>query len=89
MEVAVNFTTALDELLLGTMTMVGGSEEPVGKIMPFLDCSGRMIDAGVDPQSLARTENLLGLILFLLLCLFIFWDCLRAKPDADAPEIHM
>ena len=47
-----------------------------------------MIDAGVDPQSLALTENWLGLILFLLLCLFIFWDCLRAKPDADAPEIH-
>ena len=89
MEVLVNFTTALDELFLGTKTMVGGAEELVGKIMPFLDCSGRMIDAGVDPQSLARTENWLGLILFVALCLFVFWDCLRAKPDADAPEIHM
>jgi hypothetical protein len=59
-EVPVNFTTALDELCLGTMTMVGGVEELIGKIMPFLDCRGYKIDAGLDSQSLARTENWQG-----------------------------
>ncbi len=87
MEVMVNFTTALDELLLGTKTMVGGAEELVGKIMPFLDMSGRMIDGGVNPESLARVENWLGLILFLALCVFVLWDCCRAKPDEAAPTL--
>ena len=77
MEVLVNFTTALDDLLLGS------------KIMPFLDISGRMRDGGVDPEGLARTENWLGLVLFLALCVFVYFDCLRAKPSADDVEIHM
>ncbi|UCE58294.1 MAG: OPT/YSL family transporter [Phycisphaerales bacterium] len=64
-------------------------ESVVGKIMPALDFSGGFIDGGTDPIWLARFENFLGLIMFLALCLFVFWDCLRAKPDADAPEIHM
>ncbi len=89
MEVLVNFTTALDELLLGTKQMVGTTETLVGKIMPFMDMSGRMIDAGVNPESLTRVENWLGLILFLGLCVFVFWDCCRAKPSGDDPEIHM
>ncbi|MGB2984619.1 MAG: hypothetical protein WBE26_01940 [Phycisphaerae bacterium] len=81
MEVLVNFTAALDDLLLGVEKLVGGVEETVGKIMPWFDMSGRMVDAGVNPESLARVENWLGLALFLALCLFVFWDCLRAKPD--------
>jgi hypothetical protein len=81
MEVLVNLTTALDERVLGTKVLVGAKEELVGKIMPFLDCSGRMIDAGVDPASLARTENFVGLILFLALCVFVYFDCRRAKPE--------
>ncbi len=89
MEVLVNFTTAIDELALGTKMLVGTTERLVGKIMPFLDCSGRMLDGGVNPESLARIQNWAGLILFLLLCGFVYWDCLRAKVDEDAPEIHM
>ena len=88
MEVLVNFTTSLDQLLLGVKTMVGTSEELVGKIMPFLDCSGRMIDAGVNPQSLARVENWLGLLLFLGLCVFVYLDCRRAKPELGVGELQ-
>lgn len=88
MEVLVNFTTALDELLLGTRQMVGTTETLVGKIMPFLDMSGRMIDAGVNPESLARVENWLGLILFLGLCVFVFWDCCRAKPEETLSDLE-
>jgi putative OPT family oligopeptide transporter len=89
MEVLVNFTTALDERLLGTKVLVGAKEELVGKIMPFLDCSRRMIDAGVDPQGLARTENLIGLVLFLALCVFVYFDCRRAKPElGEGGELH-
>ncbi len=81
MEVLVNFTAALDDLFLGVKTWVGSGEEIVGKIMPFLDCSGWMIDSGVDPEALARTENWLGLVLFLALCVFVYFDCRRAKPE--------
>ena len=89
MEVLVNFTAALDELLLGVKTMVGGSEELVGVIMPFLDLGGRMVDGGANPESLARTQNWLGAILFLGLCVFVYFDCRRAKADEAGPEIHM
>ncbi len=84
MEVLVNFTAAIDELWLGTKTMVGTAEIDVGVIMPFIDMAGRMIDAGVDPEKLARVENIVGLIMFLALCAFLFWDCCRAKPNDSA-----
>ena len=81
MEVLVNFTTAIDELALGAKTVVNGAETVVGKIMPYMDVSGRMIDAGVDPAGLARTQNWLGAALFLALCVFVYFDCRRAKPE--------
>ena len=84
MEVLVNFTTALDELGLGVKTMVGTTEKLVGKIMPFLDISGRMVDGGTDPVFLARAQNWLGLILFLALCVFVYFDCRRAKAELAA-----
>jgi hypothetical protein len=80
-EVLVNFTTAIDELSLGVKTLVNGTEKMVGKIMPFLDVSGRLVDAGIDPGDLARYQNWLGLILFLALCVFVYFDCRRAKPE--------
>jgi len=90
MEVLVNFTGALDELLLGAKTWVGGAEEMVGKIMPFLDCSGRLVDGGTNPESLAKLGNWLGLIFFLALCVFVYFDCRRTTAEEDAgPEIHM
>jgi hypothetical protein len=89
MEVLVSFTGAIDERWLGIKTLVGAEEQLVGKIMPFLDCSGRVIDGGVNPESLARTQNWLGLILFIGLCVFMYFDCRRAKPSEDEVEIHM
>lgn len=90
MEVLVNFTGALDELFLGVKTWVGGQEEIVGKIMPYLDVSGRLVDSGTDPAALARFGNWLGLIMFLSLCVFVYFDCRRTKAEEDAgPEIHM
>jgi putative OPT family oligopeptide transporter len=75
MEVLVNFTGALDDLLWGT------------KVMPFIDLGGRMLDSGVNPQALVRTENWLGLVLFLLLCIFVYVDCRRAKPELAVGEL--
>lgn len=72
MEVLVNFTKIVDEYGLGN------------KFMPFIDFSGRMMDGGADPESLARTQNWLGLILFLGLCLFVYLDCRRAKAELAA-----
>jgi len=89
MEVLVSFTGAVDELALGVkQTLADGTELIVGKIMPFLDMSGRMIDRGVNPESLARIENWLGLVLFLALCVFVFWDCCRAKPDETLADLE-
>ncbi|MEW6250664.1 MAG: OPT/YSL family transporter [Planctomycetota bacterium] len=77
MEVLVSFTSALDDLVWKKT------------VMPFLDVSGRMIDAGADPESLARTQNWVGAVLFLLLCLFVYLDCRRAKPElAAGAELH-
>ena len=77
MEVLVNFTGALDDLVFGKT------------IMPLLDMSGRMLDGGMDPEGLARTQNWLGLILFLALCVFVYFDCRRAKPElAEGGELH-
>ncbi|MCK4342292.1 MAG: OPT/YSL family transporter, partial [Phycisphaerae bacterium] len=89
MEVLVNFTTALDERLLGVWTMVGEAKVEVGKIMPFFDMSGRMIDGGMDPVALARTQNWIGALLFLALCVFVYFDCRRAKVElAEGGELH-
>ena len=85
MEVLVNLTGAFDQQFWGVVTEFG----KIGKIMPFLDVSGRMLDGGTDPASLARTQNWLGLILFMVLCALVYWDCVRAKVDKDVPEIHM
>jgi len=89
MEVLVSFTGAVDKLLPWKMLrpLADGGEQFVGKIIPFLDCSGRMIDAGVDPQGLARTENWVGLLLFLALCVFVYFDCRRAKPELGEGEL--
>ncbi|MFH1747801.1 MAG: OPT/YSL family transporter [Planctomycetota bacterium] len=81
MEVLVKLTGALDTQYLGVKTLIGEGEKIVGKIMPFLDMSARMIDAGVDPAFLARTQNWLGAVLFLALCIFVYFDCRRAKPE--------
>jgi hypothetical protein len=55
--------------------------------MPFIDLGGRMLDSGVNPQALVRTENWLGLVLFLLLCIFVYVDCRRAKPELAVGEL--
>ena len=55
----------------------------------FIILIGPCLPIGVNPEALARTENWLGLLLFLALCVFVYFDCRRAKPDAEAPEIHM
>ena len=85
MEVLVNLTGAFDQQFWGVVGEFG----KIGKIMPFLDMSGRMLDSGTNPASLARVQNWLGLVLFMVLCGLVYWDCLRAKVDKDVPEIHM
>ncbi len=45
-----------------------------------------MINGGSDPAELGRTFNWFGLIAFLALCAFIFWDSRRAK-EGDGPSI--
>ncbi|MEE9473228.1 MAG: OPT/YSL family transporter [Acidimicrobiia bacterium] len=96
MEVLVSLTGAVDQLASwkvqkpiqriteGVAEIADGTQPFIGKIMPFLDISGRMIDGGVSPDTLARVQNWLALLVFLALCTFVFWDCCRAKPDESA-----
>jgi len=86
-EVLVNLGGALDQQFFGVKTLVGGAERVVGKIMPFLDVSGHLIDRGTNPVALSRFENWAGLILFLALCIFVYFDCRRAKPELGESEI--
>lgn len=89
MEVLVSFTGAVDKLLpwKTLRPVTTGEEQYVGKIIPFFDISGRLIDAGVDPEGLVRTENLIGLLLFLALCVFVYFDCRRARPELGVGEL--
>ncbi len=96
MEVLVSLTGAVDQLASwkvqkpiqriteGVAEIADGTQPFIGKIMPFLDISGRMIDGGINPDTLARVQNWLALLVFLALCTFVFWDCCRAKPDESA-----
>ncbi|MCK4660062.1 MAG: OPT/YSL family transporter [Phycisphaerae bacterium] len=87
-EVGVNFLAILDEKIWGVARMVGVEEKIVGKIMPWLDVSGRLTDGGTNPELLARFGNWFGLIAFLLLCVFVYWDCRRVKlPKGDTPAL--
>jgi putative OPT family oligopeptide transporter len=53
------------------------------KVMAALDMSRRLAE-GRSPEDLTRTINLLGLLMFLGLCLFAYVDCRRAKPSGPA-----
>jgi len=72
MEVLLNFLAIVDERLF----------EPQGKIMPFLEIPSRLIDANRDPAGLVRFGNWFGLIAFLLLCIWAYWDSCRARPES-------
>ncbi|GAB4371646.1 MAG: oligopeptide transporter, OPT family [Acidobacteriota bacterium] len=77
MEVLINFVGAIDDQVLGW------------GILPAIDISRHLIDAGVDAAGLARVENWLGLLFFLGLCAFVYWDCRRASKElAEGGELH-
>ena len=77
MEVLISFLGAIDDMWFGKV------------VMPAIDVSKRMLDGGVDPAGLARTQNWLGLLLFLGLCVFVYFDCRRAKAElAEGGELQ-
>jgi putative OPT family oligopeptide transporter len=78
MEVTLNFLGILDEKLFPA----SAPDAPAGSIMPFLDMASRLISGGTDPEALARFGNWFGLVAFLLLCAWAYWDSCRAKPES-------
>ena len=58
-------------------------------ILDLVDIQSRLINGGSRPERVGQMFNWLGLVAFLLLCAFMFWDSRRATVDEDAPEIHM
>jgi len=57
--------------------------------LAFVDIQSRLINSGRGPEDMGRLFNWLGLVAFLGLCAFMFWDSHRATVEAGAPEIHM
>lgn len=55
------------------------------RIMNWLDFTQSRVDAGTSPDAVARAHNWLGLAAFVVLCLFVCWDCRRARPDRSGP----
>lgn len=51
------------------------------RFLETINLSQRAIAGGADPAAHAQLTNWLGLVAFLLLCLFVYWDCRRAKPE--------
>jgi putative OPT family oligopeptide transporter len=51
------------------------------RLMETINFSQRAITGGADPAAHARLTNWLGLVAFLILCLFVYWDCRRTKPE--------
>ena len=51
------------------------------KLLADIDINNRFIAAGADPAQVMRTHNWIGLAAFLALCLFVYWNCRRAKPE--------
>ncbi len=54
-----------------------------------LNMGQRIVASGTDPIAWAQANNWFGLTAFLLLCLYVYWDCCRAKVEEGAPEIRM
>jgi OPT family oligopeptide transporter len=52
-----------------------------------LDMPARWIDAGKDKEEVLRFGNWLGPIMFLALCLFVFFNARRAKPTGEFREV--
>jgi uncharacterized oligopeptide transporter (OPT) family protein len=76
MEVLLNMTGALDDMFFNE------------RIMKFLDISRRMVEGAADGgESLARTQNWVGLVAFLGLCLLVYLDCRRAKASEAGPDL--
>ncbi len=71
---------AIIEVLIVALTVFDETYNQ-SRIMPWLDFGPRRIAAGVSPELVAQTTNWLGAAAFVLLCLFVYWDCRRAKPE--------
>ncbi len=88
-DVLIGFIKLIDQWAFGKEVLVSGKTEVVGVVMPFIDLSRRFVENGVDPEWLARFSNWLGLVMFMGLCAYMFWDCCKARADDTGPDINM
>ncbi|MCO6438919.1 MAG: OPT/YSL family transporter [Phycisphaerae bacterium] len=79
--------------IIGVLLNGLGSWSFTEDFIKSLDIFSAMVRDTANPEAkaaeLGRMFNWFGLLAFGLLCLFIFWDARRAKPEEGAPEIHM
>jgi putative OPT family oligopeptide transporter len=71
---------AIIEVLIVALTVLDEMYNH-GHIMRWLDFGQRRIAGGANPAAVAQSTNWIGLIAFAVLCLFVYWDCRRARPE--------
>ncbi|MFQ5589842.1 MAG: OPT family oligopeptide transporter [Phycisphaerae bacterium] len=59
------------------------------KLMEWLEIPNHLIEGGTNPDAYLRLCNWLGLLAFMALAWFTYWDSCRARPDERVPELHM
>lgn len=69
--------------IMGVIINMMSSWAPTESFLVWLNVPARMIHNGGDPEYVCRLGNWLGLIVFLLLCLYTYWDSRRAKAQAE------
>jgi hypothetical protein len=72
--------------IIGVVLRGLGNWPVTAPFIESLDILGGLIRGSANPEeaavNLGRMFNWFGMIAFLLLCAFIFWDSRRAKPEA-------
>jgi len=51
--------------------------------MEKIKVSEWLMNSGMSPEAVIRLGNWLGVIFFLGLCAFVYWDSCRAKAEKD------
>jgi putative OPT family oligopeptide transporter len=70
--------------ILDVIINLMGNFDQGKRALDAIDFAQRRVAAGADPAALAQSTNWLGLVAFVVLCLFVYWDCRRARPEGAA-----
>ena len=70
--------------IIGVVLRGLGAWSVTAPLLEGMDVLSALINGGSDPADLGRTFNWIGVVAFLVLCLFIFVDSRRARPEIES-----